>query len=92
MYHSRDRPDLHDIPIDWVAFATSGEIRRVLELKELRPHQRDAFAAAVGGLAEWGSRGTLLMACGTGTTLTGLRIAEELAGTGGRSAWCCRSP
>ena len=40
--------------------------------------------AVTGGLANLGSRGKMIMACGTGKTLTSLRIAEELAGTGGR--------
>ena len=39
---------------------------------------------AISGLKEEGSRGKLLMACGTGKTFTSLRIAEDLVGVGGR--------
>ena len=42
-----------------------------------RPHQSEAITAVVDGLASSG-RGQLLMACGTGKTLTTLWIAETL--------------
>ena len=74
--------ELQASPIRWQDFATSGEIRFV-EQRTLFPHQRKALQAVTGGLANPGSRGKMIMACGTGKTLTSLRIAEQLAGTGG---------
>ena len=75
--------ELQATPIRWQDFATSGEIH-FTEQRKLLPHQRKAMEAVTGGLAELGSRGKMIMACGTGKTLTSLRIAEQLAGTGGR--------
>ncbi len=75
--------ELQASSIRWQDFATSGEIR-VAAKRTLRPHQRKAFKAVTDGLAAPDSRGKMIMACGTGKTLTSLRIAEELAGTGGR--------
>ena len=46
-------------------------------------HQKAALAAVRDGFAAH-DRGKLIMACGTGKTLTALRIAEEVAGRGGR--------
>ncbi|MCY4342856.1 MAG: DEAD/DEAH box helicase family protein [Gammaproteobacteria bacterium] len=71
---------LRDSPVDWSAFAATGEIVRP-EPKTLRPDQVEALEAVRAGLAD-ADRGKLIMACGTGKTLTGLRIAEELAGSG----------
>ena len=48
-------------------------------VKKLRPHQKEAVSAAVKGLVKH-QKGQLVMACGTGKTLTGLRIAEEIKG------------
>ncbi len=72
---------LRDSQVDWSAFAATGEIARP-EPKTLRPDQVEALEAVRAGLAD-ADRGKLIMACGTGKTLTGLRIAEELAGSGG---------
>ena len=58
--------------------------------RELRPHQRAALADVSAGLAAHG-RGKLVMACGTGKTLTALRAAEELAGAGGRALFAAPS-
>ena len=49
----------------------------------LRHHQQDAFDDVLQGFAEH-DRGKLIMACGTGKTFAALRIAEEIAGSGGR--------
>jgi len=73
---------LRESPVEWSAFAGSGEIGRRAP-KVLREDQAEAVAAVRAGLAE-ADRGRLVMACGTGKTLTALRIAEELAGAGGR--------
>lgn len=47
------------------------------EPHRLRPHQLVAVAAAVDGL-QIHDRGTVVMACGTGKTLVGQRVAEQL--------------
>ena len=49
----------------------------ITEKYEPRPHQREAIDDAVAHLKE-NERGQLLMACGTGKTLTGLWIREEM--------------
>ena len=49
----------------------------------LRPHQQEAFDDVINGFKD-SDRGKLIMACGTGKTFTALRIAEEIAGIGGR--------
>ena len=51
--------------------------------KQMRPHQVDAFDNVINGFREY-DRGKLIMACGAGKTLTSLRIAEKVAGAGGR--------
>ncbi|MBT1674265.1 DEAD/DEAH box helicase [Curtobacterium flaccumfaciens] len=51
--------------------------------KSLRPHQVEALNAVQAGL-ENTDRGKLIMACGTGKTFTSLRIAEAVAGRGGK--------
>ena len=48
----------------------------------LKDHQKEAFDDVVNGFTE-SDRGKLIMACGTGKTFTALKIAEEIAGTGG---------
>ena len=73
--------DLRVSKVDWSAFAATGRIERS-QPKILRPDQTEALEAVTSGLAE-ANRGKLIMACGTGKTLTSLRIAEVLAGEGG---------
>ena len=53
------------------------------EKKDLFPHQEDALRDVISGF-EGHDRGKLIMACGTGKTLTSLRIAERVARQGGR--------
>jgi predicted helicase len=72
--------DLEASPIDWVQFFRTGNISTGPK-KELREHQQEALEAVQSGL-EVADRGKLIMACGTGKTFTGLRIAETLAGRG----------
>jgi predicted helicase len=67
-------------PLDWSAWFQNGEIR-VDPPKALRPHQSDALEAVRAGLAE-ADRGKMIMACGTGKTFTGLKIAESMGGPG----------
>ncbi|WP_419737602.1 DEAD/DEAH box helicase [Ruegeria sp.] len=68
--------------IDWSQFVHTGTVS-VAAKKTLRDHQREALEA-VGKGFETADRGKLIMACGTGKTFTGLRIAETLAGQGKR--------
>jgi predicted helicase len=76
---------LHDLEasqIDWSKYQAGA--KPVLKpQKALRPHQKSALAAVKAGLAS-ADRGKLIMACGTGKTFTALKIAETLAGKGGR--------
>ena len=67
-------------PIDWRQFFRTGDLI-LSPKKELRDHQKDALNAVVGGLQK-ADRGKLIMACGTGKTFTGLKIAETIAGKG----------
>lgn len=76
--------DLFSSTIDWDAFSLdTPEVMVRAGRKSLREHQRRALAAVTEGLRE-ADRGKLIMACGTGKTFTSLRIAEAVAGTGGR--------
>lgn len=71
---------LEQSPIEWRTYLAEDQI--VLAAKKgIRPHQRDALDAVRSGLAT-ADRGKLIMACGTGKTFTGLKIAEDLAGPG----------
>ena len=72
---------LRESPVDWSAFAGAGEIAAP-KPKTLRPDQMEALDAVRAGL-KTADRGKLIMACGTGKTLTGLRIAEDIVGNGG---------
>ncbi|MBG53313.1 MAG: damage-inducible protein [Rhodobiaceae bacterium] len=66
--------------IDWSQFMRTGNVS-LAPKKELRDHQKDALQAVVEGLQK-ADRGKMIMACGTGKTFTGLRIAETIAGKG----------
>lgn len=77
--------DLHDLEnsqIDWAKYQPKQE--PVLKAKkQLRDHQKIALQRVETGLKN-AERGKLIMACGTGKTFTGLKIAEKLAGAGKR--------
>ena len=73
--------ELRESGVSWSGFEATGKIERPAP-KQLRPHQQSALESVKAGLAE-ADRGKLIMACGTGKTLTGLRIAEDVAGTEG---------
>lgn len=62
--------------VDWDAFMEGRETFE-RKFKEPLPHQREAIDACIEGFDEY-DRGQLIMACGTGKTLTSLRLAEEL--------------
>ena len=72
--------ELRESQVDWSRFAATGEIVRPAP-KILRPDQVEALNAVRAGLNS-ADRGKLIMACGTGKTLTALRIAEDIAGSG----------
>ena len=76
--------DLRQSTIDWDTYVGSGKVEAKSPPKTPRPYQEDAIRKVVTRLQKPGSRGKLLMACGTGKTFTSLRIAEDLVGTGGR--------
>ncbi|WP_163833955.1 DEAD/DEAH box helicase [Spartinivicinus ruber] len=73
---------LEESRIDWLTFVSDDEVR-LCPKKQILPHQKEALKAVKAGLATT-SRGKLIMACGTGKTFTGLKIAENLAGLGKR--------
>ena len=80
------RLGLHNLrgsPVNWARFIERDQVVVSAPLA-LRPHQEVAVEKIAEGLAASGSRGKLIMACGTGKTLTALRAAERLAGQGGR--------
>ena len=77
-----DYHDLENSQIDWGKYKSKA--KPVLKpKKELRDHQSRALSAVVKGLQQ-ADRGKMIMACGTGKTFTSLKIAEEIAGRGGR--------
>ena len=77
--------DLAGRPIDWPDLIAGGPEDLVYRVEpfKLRPHQQEALDDVVTGFKEH-DRGKLIMACGTGKTFTALRIAEAVAGVGGR--------
>ena len=80
--------DLADRPFEWpdLTSAEPEDLSLKGEQFSLRPHQQDALEAVSKGF-EQGDRGKLIMACGTGKTFAALRIAETIAGEGGRALY-----
>ena len=72
-------------PIDWpdLRREVPEQLDYRIERFSLRDHQREAFNDVINGFQD-SDRGKLIMACGTGKTFTALKIAEEVAGIGGR--------
>ena len=72
-------------PVKWpdLGIEAPEQLDYQLERFDLREHQEKAFNDVVNGFKN-SDRGKLIMACGTGKTFTALRIAEEIAGVGGR--------
>jgi predicted helicase len=68
--------------IDWGATFKKQAVQ-LKATKELRDYQKTAIANVIEGLGH-ADRGKLIMACGTGKTFTSLRLAEQMAGAGGR--------
>ena len=69
--------DLRKSSFDW----NTARKRIKPKPKKLRPHQKDAVKSTIQGFKN-ADRGKLIMACGTGKTLTSLHIAERVAGVG----------
>ncbi len=77
--------DLASRPVQWpdLSLQEPDQLNYQLEIFNLREHQQNAFDDVINGFKE-SDRGKMIMACGTGKTFTALRIAEEIAGVGGR--------
>ena len=74
--------DLEESGVDWGQFVSPDAPLLLLPRKALRPYQENAKSDVLEGLKN-NSRGKLIMACGTGKTLTGLRIVEKVVPRGG---------
>lgn len=77
-----DLTALEESQIDWSQYQPKAA-PVIKAKKKLREHQKSALNAVVHGLVT-ADRGKLIMACGTGKTMTALKIAETLAGAGKR--------
>ncbi|MDR2957743.1 MAG: DEAD/DEAH box helicase family protein, partial [Coriobacteriales bacterium] len=66
--------------INWYPFLHGLDVAD-REIYEPRPHQAKAIRDCLKGFQQQ-NRGKLIMACGTGKTLTALRLAEELKSDG----------
>ena len=75
-------------PIDWpdLRRGVPEQLDYRIERFKLRDHQQKAFRDVINGFQD-SDRGKLIMACGTGKTFTALRIAEKIAGIGGRTLY-----
>lgn len=81
--------EMAEADIDWDAFL-DGRSTVKRELYDPRPHQRIAIDDCIKGFKEY-DRGKLIMACGTGKTLTSLRLAEEMLPPGSLVLFCAPS-
>lgn len=68
---------LEESAIDWEEYEQIGKVRLRYEPKILRDDQKEAVRNVIEGLKS-SDRGKMIMACGTGKTLTALRIAESI--------------
>ena len=75
--------DLENSKIDWSSFKPQSEDVKLKSKKTLHPHQQQALAAVTAGLNQ-ADRGKMIMACGSGKTFAALKLAEKIAGKGGR--------
>ena len=80
--------DLTERPFDWPDLAHQEPEALAYRAApfHLRPHQQAAFDDVTRHFNDH-ARGKLIMACGTGKTFTALRIAEAVAGIGGRTLY-----
>ena len=74
--------DLRSSSLDWEEFEKHQKVVQ-REKREILNHQKEAVEAITEGFAS-DDRGKLIMACGTGKTYTALKVAEAIAGAGGR--------
>lgn len=76
--------DLADSPIDWSQFSLANvKDIRLKKKKTIREHQAEAIDNVIAGFKDI-DRGKLIMACGTGKTLTALRLMEQITPANGR--------
>lgn len=66
--------------VDWDAFVEGKAVGK-RSFKEPLPHQREAIDACLQKFQQY-DRGQLIMACGTGKTITSLRLTEEMLAEG----------
>jgi superfamily II DNA or RNA helicase len=74
------RARLIDAEVEWPTSVNDLTAPSTRQLRRPLEHQQEAIDAVVSGLAEAG-RGQLIMACGTGKTLTSLFITEQMNAT-----------
>lgn len=77
--------DLASQPFNWPDLAQEDPETLSYQIESFSPrsHQKEAIEKVIEGFASH-DRGKMIMACGTGKTYTALRIAEQVAGVGGR--------
>lgn len=75
--------ELEHSKIDWSSFKPTSEAVKLQRKKTLMPHQLTALERVTAGFAA-ADRGKMIMACGTGKTFAALKLAEKIAGKGGR--------
>jgi predicted helicase len=75
--------DLENSKIDWSSYLLKPQEVKLQAKKKPYEYQKIAINNVIKGL-ETADRGKLIMACGTGKTLTALRLAEKMVGAGGR--------
>ncbi|MCR5662166.1 MAG: DEAD/DEAH box helicase family protein, partial [bacterium] len=80
-----DASKMNDAELDWEPFIYNRPEAGKRVLYEVRPHQRRAIDDILRDFNRGITRGKLIMACGTGKTLTALRFAEEFLGRGGKN-------
>lgn len=76
-----DLETMRDANLDWSAFVNGMKSKQRVTY-DPRPHQREAIDAVKQELSK-SDRCSMIMACGTGKTLTSLRLTEEMLGEGG---------
>ena len=76
-----DLNTLEDSQIDWAKYKPS-KPAALKEKKQLRPHQTSARTNVLLGF-QTADRGKLIMACGTGKTITSLKLVEQVVPRGG---------
>lgn len=76
-----DYETMRDANVDWDAFIHNKQAVHRTTF-DPRPHQREAIDS-IKKTFETHDRCSLVMACGTGKTLTSLRLCEEMLGMGG---------